>query len=245
MRFSPHSQLFYFNDRLEFCEFFEWKIKRINNADLFSQPPLLIFIKGANISGGHCKTLPDSCSSVLNKMECFSVPNYWTFHFSKCPKTCKKQCNLILQKTFPVSLGWQTVWFCGTFVGCKSLNALPDSQTHLPAFTLVGGREGGNKALGYQQIHVLWYGICWQAAAALTLLKTTANVIELFVPSHNNCFTTIEDGSTTEKTYNSYAITKYRPHNLIDLGSRGKLYSSAIALSKFIKFSKTSSEEIK
>ncbi len=54
MRFSPHSQLFYFNDRLEFCEFIEWKIKRINNADLFSQPPLLIFIKGANISGGHC-----------------------------------------------------------------------------------------------------------------------------------------------------------------------------------------------
>ncbi len=46
--------MFYFNDRLEFCEFFEWKIKRINNADLFSQPPLLIFIKGANISGGHC-----------------------------------------------------------------------------------------------------------------------------------------------------------------------------------------------
>ncbi len=47
MRFSPHFQLFYFNDRLEFCEFFEGKIKRINNADLFSQLPLLIFIKGA------------------------------------------------------------------------------------------------------------------------------------------------------------------------------------------------------
>ncbi len=28
--------------------------KRINNADLFSQPPLVIFTKGANISGGHC-----------------------------------------------------------------------------------------------------------------------------------------------------------------------------------------------
>ncbi len=54
MRFSPHFQLFYFNDRLEFCEFFEWKIKRINNADLFSQPTLVIFTKGANISGGHC-----------------------------------------------------------------------------------------------------------------------------------------------------------------------------------------------
>ncbi len=52
MRFSPHFQLFYFNDRLEFCKFFEGKIKRINNADLFSQLPLLIFIKGANISGG-------------------------------------------------------------------------------------------------------------------------------------------------------------------------------------------------
>ncbi len=54
MRFSPHFQLHYFNDRLEFCEFFEWKIKRINNPDLFSQPPLFIFTKGANISGGHC-----------------------------------------------------------------------------------------------------------------------------------------------------------------------------------------------
>ncbi len=54
MRFSPLFQLFYFNDRLEFCEFFEWKIKRINNADLFSQTPFLTFIKGANISGGHC-----------------------------------------------------------------------------------------------------------------------------------------------------------------------------------------------
>ncbi len=54
MRFSPLFPLFYFNDRLEFCEFFEWKIKRINNADLFSQPPLLIFTKGANINGGHC-----------------------------------------------------------------------------------------------------------------------------------------------------------------------------------------------
>ncbi len=32
---SPHFQLFYLNDRWEFYEFFEWKIKRINNADLF------------------------------------------------------------------------------------------------------------------------------------------------------------------------------------------------------------------
>ncbi len=39
---------------LEFCEFFEWKIKRTNNTDLFWQPPLLMFTKGANISGGHC-----------------------------------------------------------------------------------------------------------------------------------------------------------------------------------------------
>ncbi len=64
MRFSPHFQLFYFNDRLEFCKFFEGKIKRINNADLFSQLPLLIFIKGANISGGHC-----ILKNVANKTE--------------------------------------------------------------------------------------------------------------------------------------------------------------------------------
>ncbi len=64
MRFSPHFQLFYFNDRLEFCKFFEGKIKRINNADLFSQLPLLIFIKGANISGGHCILI---CVPKMNK----------------------------------------------------------------------------------------------------------------------------------------------------------------------------------
>ncbi len=54
MRLSLHFELFYFNESLEFCEFFEWKIKRINNADLFSQMPLLIFTKCAYISGGHC-----------------------------------------------------------------------------------------------------------------------------------------------------------------------------------------------
>ncbi len=39
---------------LGLCEVFEWKIKRINDADLFSKLPLLICNKGANISGGHC-----------------------------------------------------------------------------------------------------------------------------------------------------------------------------------------------
>ncbi len=71
MRFSPHFQLFYFNDRLEFCEFIEWKIKRINNADLFSQPPLLIFIKGANISGGHCTTNTFCWNLYLKKLNIF------------------------------------------------------------------------------------------------------------------------------------------------------------------------------
>ncbi len=54
MRCTPHFQLFYFYDKYKFCEFFEWKIKTINNGDLFSQPHLIIFTKGANISGGHC-----------------------------------------------------------------------------------------------------------------------------------------------------------------------------------------------
>ncbi len=71
MRFSPHFQLFYFNDRLEFCEFFEWKIKRINNADLFSQPPLLIFIKGANISGGHCIYIMSEFSFLIELLLCY------------------------------------------------------------------------------------------------------------------------------------------------------------------------------
>ncbi len=45
---SSHFQLFYFNERLGFCELFELKIKRINNADLFSQASLFIFTKGVN-----------------------------------------------------------------------------------------------------------------------------------------------------------------------------------------------------
>ncbi len=53
MRFSPQFQLFYFNDRLDFCELLSER-SRINNADLFSQPPFAHIIKGANISGGHC-----------------------------------------------------------------------------------------------------------------------------------------------------------------------------------------------
>ncbi len=61
MRFSPHFQLFYFNC---FCEFFEWKIKSINDADLFSQPTLLIFTKGANISGGHCTFSEENVSGA-------------------------------------------------------------------------------------------------------------------------------------------------------------------------------------
>ncbi len=70
MRFSPHFQLFYFNE-LELCEFIEWKIKRINNADLFSQPPLLIFIKGANISGGHCTLLYLIFDAMLKEINTF------------------------------------------------------------------------------------------------------------------------------------------------------------------------------
>ncbi len=34
--------------------FFEWKIKSINNADLFSQPSMLSFTKGANNSDHDC-----------------------------------------------------------------------------------------------------------------------------------------------------------------------------------------------
>ncbi len=54
IRFSPHFQLFYFNERYIFLWIVWMKDKKINNEDLFSQPPLLIFTKDVNISGGHC-----------------------------------------------------------------------------------------------------------------------------------------------------------------------------------------------
>ncbi len=84
MRFSPHFQLYYFNDRLEFCKFFEGKIKRINNSDLFSQPPLLIFIKGANISGGHCSHVQQNSERAMNIWPRPSVVHFWTLGFHIC-----------------------------------------------------------------------------------------------------------------------------------------------------------------
>ncbi len=56
-----HFQLFYFNDRLAFCE---WKIKRINNADLFSQLPLLIFdhiYQGCQYYNMHINSAKSKC----------------------------------------------------------------------------------------------------------------------------------------------------------------------------------------
>ncbi len=94
MRFSPHFQLFYFSDRLEFCEFFEWKIKRINNTDLFSQTPFLTFIKGANISGGHCILH----SSHMDRSEAsISMCFYYKENNAKLNPLCttdeRKSCN--------------------------------------------------------------------------------------------------------------------------------------------------------
>ncbi len=40
--------LFKLQLKVRFFEIFEWKIKRINNADLFSQPSLVIYTKGMN-----------------------------------------------------------------------------------------------------------------------------------------------------------------------------------------------------
>jgi len=50
----PHFQFFCLNERLEFCQFFEWKIKRINNAELFLQPVFIIFTRGPINSEHDC-----------------------------------------------------------------------------------------------------------------------------------------------------------------------------------------------
>ncbi len=82
---SPHFKLFYFNERFEFCEFFEWKIKQINDADLFSQPSLLIFTKGVNISEQHCETtIFDSNFDFLGKevpIELSKIPLTFGYDF--------------------------------------------------------------------------------------------------------------------------------------------------------------------
>ncbi len=50
---SPHFKFLLSNGRLEFSD--KKKIKRINNADSFSQHSFIIFIKGADIFGHDCK----------------------------------------------------------------------------------------------------------------------------------------------------------------------------------------------
>ncbi len=50
MRFSHLFQLFNFKERLKCFEFFEWKNKKINDAELFSQSPFLIFTKDAKVN---------------------------------------------------------------------------------------------------------------------------------------------------------------------------------------------------
>ncbi len=54
LMYSSHFKFLLSNERLDFCEFFKQKIKRINNADSFSQPSLNIFTKGADIFGHDC-----------------------------------------------------------------------------------------------------------------------------------------------------------------------------------------------
>ncbi len=49
----PHFQLFFFNDRLEFCEFFEWKIKRIT-MQIYFHSRLCSYLPRVAISGGYC-----------------------------------------------------------------------------------------------------------------------------------------------------------------------------------------------
>ncbi len=50
---SPHFNFLLFNERLDFCDK-KKNIKRINNADSFSQPSLIIFTKVADIFGHDC-----------------------------------------------------------------------------------------------------------------------------------------------------------------------------------------------
>ncbi len=46
---TPHFKFLLSKERLDFLEFLKSKIKRINNANKFSQVSLIIFTKGADI----------------------------------------------------------------------------------------------------------------------------------------------------------------------------------------------------
>ncbi len=89
MRFFFHFKFLFSNERLDFCNCFKIKIKRINNTDLFSQPPLIIFSKGMNNFEHNCIYVHTHthiyyyyfCSMVLldDKLELFNSSNLSTW----------------------------------------------------------------------------------------------------------------------------------------------------------------------
>lgn len=161
------------------------------------------------------------------------------------------QYNLILQKRhthFEVSLSWQTSC-CNIllhfWLGANTWNALPDSQTHSPGIHSSKER-GETKAFGYQQIHALCFDICWQQL----YWKTWAKIIKM--PSHNNCCTTIDEGSTSEKTKQQHIFFFMADMELQDYKIKTpQSYWLSIQRKTVLfrdchfKVSKTSSEEIR
>ncbi len=174
MRFSPYFQLFYFNDRLEFCEFIEWKIKRINNADLFSQPPLLIFIKGANISGGHYLNL-----KKLTLMTGFGVQG----HIQYDAEFFGVKCNLVMfsVRITIASLRVFSEEHLGELTGGHGLLRTQESGDREPVRGAVSGCGGGSVMEGNilqttryildcdSIVHRYFYSIC---ALNLNLFQT-------------------------------------------------------------------------
>ncbi len=65
---SPHFKFLLSNERLDICDFFKYKIKRINYADSFSQPSLIIFTKGANNSDHDCISYSKSLFAFLQRL---------------------------------------------------------------------------------------------------------------------------------------------------------------------------------
>ncbi len=127
MRFSPHFQLFYFNDRLDLCECFEWKIKWINNADLFSKPPLLIFTKGANISGGHCRQIDVTVILYVTVMK-ITLQCKLKNNRRKCPNIGFIFFFPYLYFFFWLCVLLWRVWRVLTFSTCSRFSSLPWSS---------------------------------------------------------------------------------------------------------------------
>ncbi len=118
-----HFKFLFSNERLDFLDFFKQKIKRINNADLFPQPSLIIFTKGTNNSDHACICI--HICMYIHMCICIYIYIYIHTYIYIYVCVCVYVC-------------FDFVWQLRFYVGC--VHSLPPTPPLIFAWPLMGVR---------------------------------------------------------------------------------------------------------